>query len=681
MGADRQRTSGYRILIGCSLLALAAIMAVSILAFADAAFLRSSPGGPLYEHRVADGLGVVDALYLSPGGDWLAVASTGTVAFWNVRDGEAAFGVQVPCDGQRAPGRYSAAFSPDGPLAVASNSSRIRLVTLGDEPAVVWEEVSGRYPLPSFRAEFAPDSKGFLLTDLYDSSRRRYSILDRANGSVEVLSSYIPGWDASPPPRHSKERQASGQWAPPQPTRHRSMSPSGELLGLTTRESIHIRERRSGESVLEIEGLPVDEFRSLHFIDDDIVLELGTRGEARVYSLASGEAIHSFATPASSQAWHAFSPDRQRIAILREEHRVEVRSTTTGEVVRAIESPRPLVPILALDHAGVRLATVTVGGIIEAWDVEAGVAAATLDAYSPPIESFLVQRGADWFFARGHRDGGIMLGTSSGRMSERFPARHLHRPDQPEAPVVALAASSDGRLLASADGGPAIRIWDTEAMALQVEVRGAEAATSVALHPEGRLLLANSGEAGALQLFDAATGEAVGDGPAAHTGAAAVAFCPTGLRAAAAFADGTVRLYDPGKLELEREILHGGNPVAALAFSPDGELVAASSAAQGGTTRIWIAATGGLVGEPATHTNIPANCVWLGFTSGGERLLGITSLGEALEMRPRSRGRTAAPSRHRMPARPVGGGAGALGLFCFAVENGQLHFLRAGESP
>lgn len=681
MGADRQRISGYRILLGCAVLALGAMLLVPVLAYIGVLAHRALQAEPSLELRVSDGFGVAGALYLSPGGDWLAVDNSGTVAFWDLRSGEAVFGVEVPNESWLGVGPHSAAFSPDGQFALVSNPARTGLVSLGDEPAIVWEAGPDQGMAATSRIEFAPDSRSFTVPSLHGGYPRSYRFLEGDDGGVEVRLADMPDPQPAGSPATHEADPAFGRLSLPFFVRHSTLSADLELLGLTTRDSIHIRERRSGESVLEIEGLPVDEFRTLHFIDDDIVLELGTRGEATAYSLGAGEAIHSFPTPTGGHAWQVFTPDRERIAVLRDGRRVEVRSTRTGEVVGLIESPRPLEPVLAFDAAGARLATVTVGGIAEVWDVEAGAVAATVDAYSAPIQSFLVQRHTEWLFARGHRDGGIMLGTSSGRMSERFPARHLHRPDQPERPVLALAASSDGRLLASADGGPAIRIWDTEAMALQVEVRGAEAATSVALHPEGRLLLANSGEAGALQLFDPATGEAVGAGPAAHTGAAAVAMCPAGLRAAAAFADGTVRLYDPGTLELEREILHGGNPLAALAFSPDGELVAASSAARDGATRVYNAATGRLVGEPATKPHDPANCVWLGFGLEGDQLMGITHLGDAFEMRPRAKGFAAGLFRHPMPARPVGGGDLGPDLFCLAGVDGRLYFLQAVDAP
>ena len=351
---------------------------------------------------------------------------------------------------------------------------------------------------------------------------------------------------------------------------------------------------------------------------------------ARLWELASGRPREPVLQH-HGEVWSvAFSPDGRTVLTGSQDHTAQLWDAETG-------SPRgpPLhhasaVRAVAFSPDGRLVLTGCDGftGSAQLWDAATGKAlGATLPAdvsvvaFSPDGRTFLTGGlfpGARFWDTASRR----LIGGLSGYDGELYCA----------------AFSPDGRAVLTGSVDATARLWEVAPGLSRPADQATGAATggiryrrpiailygghvdNVAYSPDGKTVLTGSGN-GAARLWDVASGRPVGT-PLRHPWnvVGPVAFSPDGRNFASCShgtrnSESAVYLWDAGTGRPATSPLPQMDWVAAMAFSPDGRVLATGGYDR--TVHLWEVATGRPFGSPLVHDDI----VWcLAFSPDGQTL-------------------------------------------------------------
>lgn len=221
----------------------------------------------------------------------------------------------------------------------------------------------------------------------------------------------------------------------------------------------------------------------------------------------------------------------------------------------------------------------------------AGTLIRRFTAESPVLAIALSPDGE--LLATGHEDYVVALWRfADGQLVHRL-SGHVHS-------VLSVAFTRDGKRLVTGSEDRLLRFWDV-ATGKPAPIAGQDAhsAEYVAVHPDGKLL-ASGGWGGSIMLWDY-TEHALSYRNSLMTGfIQSLTFSPDGHWLAAGGYDGSIRLWELGNEEPTHIFDGGNNFVLSLVFSPDGQrLVSGSSLG----SRVWRLSDGRLIEKLAGHTN------------------------------------------------------------------------------
>jgi WD40 repeat protein len=315
------------------------------------------------------------------------------------------------------------------------------------------------------------------------------------------------------------------------------------------------------------------------------VWDLGPAGQA----LANGQLRFTLGGHTRPVRAVAFSPDGKRlVSVSRDENRslgeIKIWDVATGQEVFTRNRPGGEA---AFSPDGWRLAVAAVDGWVWVWD-------------GTPRREILTRRDAGRnvafscdgrFLVMAGQDEGVRLYDPRwGAVVRSFrgqPAGNAQGHDQP---VRCALLSPDGSLLASADEGGTIKLWDARTARLVRTLAGHTAVVTGLTFSQHGSRLASASEDKTVRVWDVATGrpERVFERHAERV--LCVAFSPDDKRLASGGEDKVVRVW---KVQTGRELFRLDKHdefINGVAFSLDGRWLA--SASDDRTVKVWEAATG-----------------------------------------------------------------------------------------
>jgi WD40 repeat protein len=273
------------------------------------------------------------------------------------------------------------------------------------------------------------------------------------------------------------------------------------------------------------------------------------------------------------------SPDGKKLVLGTEEGMVQLVDLQIKRSTLKLDTYASEIPAMSFSQDGKRLAIASGTGSIELFDVDTGKEIPKLFGHGGPVWSVAYSPDGKTL-ASGSSDGTVRIwDAGSGEELRKFFAG--------KQPILSVAFSPDGKFLASGGGDGFLKLWDVRAGVLARQTSFAETPVhSLSFSPDGNELILVSGTG----LLDPVRMWNVGAWREDHVFVAAgpwvecVAYSPDDKVIAVGATDFSISIWDAHTFSELRRFQGSEGPLVALAFSPNGKLLASTN---GASIRVW----------------------------------------------------------------------------------------------